>query len=234
MIPEIETSKEDISQNNDEYEIESVVDWYSGVTQFLSWPIIFILSKVFLDLNIHGRNNLKIVKKPYIIVSNHISFYDSFLFRIILGLWTTHLPLRFMAVEKFDWIILNLLQKIGIIKLVYMLYGVFTVLPGKGINENIKKPVNIIKNKGIVVIYPEGKIVTNNEIAPFKKGAAVLHRLTGSSILPVCFKKNTEKSFRKKIDIFIGPPINLIEGMDDSSVTESLRNTIISLNKKIV
>ena len=132
------------------------------ISQFLTWPIAFLYFHFLYRVNIHGRENLKKGEDPFIIIVNHISFADSFLFRLILGFSTPHLPLRFMAVRRFSWRWLNFLADIGVIDFIYGIFGVFVVVPGLGIEKNLEEAKRIIGRKGNIVIYPEGKIVVEH------------------------------------------------------------------------
>jgi len=212
---------------------EKIIDWYAEVTQFLAWPVVFLIFIPFFKLQVNDRENLKKIKAPFIIISNHFSFYDSFLFRLILGLNTPHLPLRFMAVKKFNWRFLNILSFLKIIDLVYILFGVFIITPGKGIKENLKKAKSIIESGANVVIYPEGKIVEDEDISPFKKGAAVLSRQMNVPILPISFREDDKNKFRRKIVVNVGQPISLDADSSDDVNTETLRETILSLYNRL-
>jgi 1-acyl-sn-glycerol-3-phosphate acyltransferase len=207
---------------------ERFIDNFARVTQFLTWPFLFVVFNLVFDLEIKGRRNFRSVRNPFIIVSNHISFYDSFLFRLALGLWTPHLPLRFMAVRKFDWRFLNLLAAIGVIDFVYSLFGVFTIVPGLGIDKNLHEAREIIKSGGNVVIYPEGKIVVEKGIGPFKKGAAVLTVQTGVSVIPVSIRDRGGR-LRRRISINVGGPMNILSGRSTEEITESFRAAVVGL-----
>jgi len=210
-------------------ERERIIDDYSRVTQFLTWPFFLPLFSLFLKIRVTGRENLSQLSSPFIIISNHVAIYDSFLFRLALGFATPHLPLRFMAVKKFRWKFLNILHSIGIIEIVYALFGVFTVTPGKGFNENLKEAHLIIKAGGNVVIYPEGEINKSGHVSSFKKGAAVLARQTGVQILPLSFRKGDKSLFRRSLAINIGSPMNLSKTLNDQENTDILHEKVVSL-----
>ncbi len=201
------------------------------LTQFLSWPFIFVFFNSFLKIKVTGRENFKMVNKPFLIVANHISFYDSFLFRLALGFFTPHLPLRFMAVDKFDWKVLNLLAKLRIIKFIYSLFGVFTIVEGQGISVGIQEARHIISESGIVVMYPEGKISTN-EIGTFKNGSAVLAQITDVPVIPVSLKLGKNLLFRRELFINVGNPLLYLSNMPVEEVTGKFRKTILELNAK--
>ena len=165
--------------------------------------------------------------KPLIIVSNHISFYDSFLFRLVSSY--SHLPLRFMAVDAFQWPFLIFLGRIGFVKFVYSLFGVFVVFPGKGIEVNLKKPKEIISSGGVVVIYPEGHINDSDVLADFKKGAAVLALETGARVLPVAFRLKPNTLWRRQVGVSIGKAFSLPKGCSHKTGTEILKKKVSEL-----
>lgn len=189
------------------------------ISQFLTWPIAFVYFNLFYRLRVNGRDNFKKVSSPFIIIVNHFSFVDSFLFRLILGFSTPHLPLRFMAVEKFSWRWLNFLSDIGVIPFIYSIFGVFVVVPGLGLHKNLEKARKIISRKGNIVIYPEGKIVKDNVIAPFKSGAAVLAIETGTPVVPVSLRLGKRKWIRKELVVNVGEAILV-------SSDSSIENTV--------
>lgn len=177
------------------------------ISQFMTWPIAYVYFHLFYRLRVDGRENLGKIKRPFIIIVNHFSFADSFLFRLILGFATPHLPLRFMAVEHFSWKWLNFLSDIGVISFIYSIFGVFVIVPGRGLHKNLEKAMEIIGRDGNVVIYPEGKIVTDQAIAPFHSGAAVLAIETGAPVVPVSLRLGARRVFRKALTVNIGEPI---------------------------
>lgn len=202
------------------------------VSQFLTWPIAYSYFNLLYRLKISGRENLEKVVRPFIIIVNHFNFADSFLLRLILGLATPHLPLRFMAVKRFDWRWLNFLSKIGVIGFIYSIFGVFIVVPGLGIEKNLKEAKRLIGQKQNIVIYPEGKIVTEHIIAPFKSGAAVLAIDTGAPVVPVSLCLGARKLLRKDLTVNIGQPIAVSSDADSDDTTELFYDTVVDLCSK--
>lgn len=232
MIDTINNTAEAVFPIQEPIQKSGTVFGYSKVTQFLTWPILFILFHTFFSVNVHGRDNLKKVRSPFIIISNHVSFYDSFIFRLALGFITPHLPLRFMGVRSFNYKFLNFLSSIGVIGLIYKLFGVFTVVPGRGIAQNLKEAKDIIESGGNIVIYPEGRIISNHTIGPFRKGATILARQTGVPVLPFIFHIDKMHFSRDVLDIMIGDPIYLTKTVSDEEGTEILHSAIIELFNK--
>lgn len=201
---------------------EPIITHWARINQFLTWFIIAPLSKVFFELDIQGRQEFGRVRGPFIIIANHVRFYDSFLFRVILGLWTPHMPLRFMAVKRnFHARWMNILARMGVMSVIYSLFGAFIVTPGKGIRANLERARVILEQGGVVVIYPEGKIVRDAAPGQFRNGSAFLAKETGAPIIPVVFRVRCKRLWRRKISIRIGKPISLgrTDGLQSSTKT---------------
>ena len=196
------------------------------VSQFLTWPISYAYFHLFYNLKINDWDNLNQVRRPFIVVVNHFSFADSFLFRLILGFNTPHLPLRFMAVNRFDWKWLNFLAEIGVISFIYSLFGVFIVVPGQGLKKNLEAPKRLIREGENIVIYPEGKIVVDHAIAPFKPGAAVLAAETGAPVVPVSLHLGERMFLRKRLTVNIGKPIRVLPDAVTEDTTKIFFDTI--------
>lgn len=211
---------------------DKLVNYFAKFTQYLTWPFLFVIFYSFFKIKISNNDVFDRVDRPFIIIANHTSFYDSFLFRIILGINTPHLPLRFMAVNNFENKLMNIFAFFGIIDFIYSLFGVFTVTLGLGIERNLEKPLKIIEDGGNIVIYPEGRIVKQDEIGPFKNGASVLYKRTGVEVIPISIRKIRGASIRPRIVINVGNKIEISRNRSVEDITKQFRNMIISLYSK--
>jgi len=218
-----------IDTSSDIFSKEKLVNEFARITQFMTWPLLGVIFSIFFKLEIHGSEAFKKVQGPILIIANHVSFYDSFAFRLILGFRTDHLPLRFMAVNTFESEIMNILARIGLIDFIYSLFGVFTITPGLGIEKNIKKAKDIISLGGNVVIYPEGSISRIGQIGQFKNGASVLFKQTEVNVIPVSFKKFKTNNLRPKIIVNVGNPIIISRKNTVENTTRIFRDKIVEL-----
>lgn len=207
----------------------TVMKYFARLTQFLSWPIAFVYFNLFFKLKINGRKNLTNVSSPFIIISNHVASYDSFVFRIVLDAFTKKLPLRFMAVKNFKSWYLNLLSKLFIVDIIYVIYGVFVVIKGRGIEKNLEEAIRIIENGGNVVIYPEGSIVHSGEIEPFKLGAAVLAKKTMAPVIPISMRIN-RGCFRCEYTINVGSKIVVDKNQSVDEINDLFFEKVKSLH----
>ncbi|MCF7865096.1 MAG: 1-acyl-sn-glycerol-3-phosphate acyltransferase [Candidatus Pacebacteria bacterium] len=212
----------------------SLIKFYSGTTQFFSWFIFWPLYNSLFKIEYHGRENLKKLKGPLIMVSNHNRFYDSFLYRIIVGLFSPLLPMRFMAVIKFTDKFMSLVKKTGIIHFVYSLFGVFVVEQGLGLNKNLKRAKNILKNKGVVAMFPEGRLNRGTDVALFKRGVSALALSNHTKVLPmhISIKEGNFMKFKRgSIVVNIGKAHYLETHSTYEQLAEGLRQEVIELGR---
>lgn len=207
--------------------------YFAMFTQFLSWPFALIFFHIFFDVKIMGQENIKKISSPFIIIANHITFYDSFAFRLILGLFTTKLPFRFMAVKKFDNFYLNILAALWIIDIVYAIFGVFVIEPGKGMSKNLEEAQRIIKNGGNVVVYPEGSIISSGKIEEFKLGAAVLAQKTGVPVLPISMRLGKKRFLNTEFIINVGNIIDVSKDVSAREITNDFERRVVDLYDKV-
>lgn len=202
--------------------------------QSLFLPIFYIAYHSIFALKIEGRENLKTIKGPVIFISNHISFYDSFMFDLFVHPFSHILPFRFMGSRVFIVPLLAVLKVIGIVDLIYFLFGVFRITPGEGAEKSLKKAYEIVKRGGTVVMYPEGRIwrptnVHPENIGPFKWGAAILAKNTGVRVVPVSMKRTVSKErARTKIDVVIGKPFFVDSQLRPEQIAEEMRKKVVS------
>jgi 1-acyl-sn-glycerol-3-phosphate acyltransferase len=199
--------------------------------------------KLFFNFSVEGKSNLKGCSSPIIIIANHSRFYDAFLLGVALGPFSGLTPLRFMAVMKFDDMFLNFMKKIGMVQLTYGLFGgVFVVQHGLGLQKNLKRAKAIIKNKGIVAMFPEGRMNYNGKVGMFKRGISALALSTHAPILPIGIQitKNTDKSVvnkllrsaglrKTKIVMRIGKTQQLHTGKTYEEHADDLRQKVVKL-----
>lgn len=199
------------------------------ISQFASWPIIFLISHTFFRIHIKGKEKLRILIPPVIIIANHVDFYDSFILRLLFGGQIKHFPLRFMAVKKFKSKHLNFLEKIGLIGFIYKIFGVFVVVKGEGIDKGLLQARVFIKERQNVVIYPQGMIISN-EVGFFQMGASVLALDTHAPVLPISFKvKTSNSSFRKEFIVNIGDIIEVHNNISSEGFNDILHQRVKSL-----
>ena len=201
---------------------------FSKITQFFAWFIILGISRPFFKIEIRNKQNLIGVKAPAILISNHIRFYDSFLYRIAVGLFSPLSPLRFMGVRKFSNPVMNLMNTIGIVPLIYFLMGVVTVVTGQGVSKNLEGAKKALRGGVVIAMFPEGRMYYDDTIGPFKWGAAILAEETDASLIPFAIKKHG-----RRVIINIGKTFDIDKQKGPTENTEIMRDVVVNLFNEI-
>ncbi len=202
------------------------------ISQYLVYPIVRFFNIFFLTVEFKNPEGfVPIIGKPALIVANHITFYDSFLLRLNRH-WTS-LNVHFMGVTRFNALHMRILWFTGIIPVIFYFFGVFTVIPGRGLQKNLETPHKILKRGGNihVFIFPEGSMNTTGVLRPFKLGAATLATLAQVPVLPISYKEIREKGKRKKIIITLGEVMDFPPEMTPEVVNKQLEERISEMLK---
>lgn len=125
---------------------------------------------------IYYNQNKKILKKkgPFIICANHTSFYDpTTIYRIF---WRRRINVLGANIIFENHPVRSYFLKCsGVIKINRNIADI----------EAIKECKKVLENKGILTIFPEGKIGKEENLQEFKNGAVLISTLTKSPILPL-------------------------------------------------
>ncbi|OGF63168.1 hypothetical protein A2662_00780 [Candidatus Giovannonibacteria bacterium RIFCSPHIGHO2_01_FULL_45_33] len=177
------------------------------------------LAKIFFKTEVMGREHAELLSGPLIIISNHTSFIDHFLIGVALPFNLKLFPIRTMAKkEQMDRPLIGPCIK--------TLGGFVSKTKGKNLDELFLVPEEILKNGGVVLMYPEAFIFTDGKLHSTKSGAAELAIRTSATILPIGISgmghfhmPDLAKQIfaRRKIKITFGRPFSA-EGYSDRKI----------------
>ena len=198
----------------------------------LTYKAIKIISKIMLysfgiRTNIYGCFPKK---KQYIVMMNHSSFLDMFLYPLVVrGKWTGitakenfKYPLLSTVLKKMNAIPIKRTNKIGAIK-------------------TIKIAEQKIKQGYHIGIMPEGARTLHGRLLPFKKGGFHMALNTNTPILPIGVSGAYSAKPRNRwwivpgsVTIQIGKPINVDEFNKDNidSLIQLVKNNISRLSSE--
>ncbi|PLT45627.1 1-acyl-sn-glycerol-3-phosphate acyltransferase [Paenibacillus pasadenensis] len=158
---------------------------------------------------------------PVILCSNHISNFDPPTVGIKLDR-----KVHYMAkAELFEVPVLG--------KLIHGL-GAFPVKRGGVSKESIRTAITLLKEGGVMGIFPEGTRNSGGDAA--KKGAAMIAMRSGATVIPVAIV-GSYRLFGKTRVIY-GPPVDLTEFIHSSSgdtleqVTAKIMSDIAKLRER--
>ena len=171
---------------------------------FTAYKCFNLFCRVFMRLEVHGLENLRSMKRPFLICPNHQSYLDPFV------LCSTY-PFEFFkntfhvgASEFFQTRLMGWIAR--------MLH-VVPVDPDTQLMKAMKAGAIGLRRGRILNIYPEGERAYDGDLHKFKKGAAILATELELPIVPVAidglYKVWARRSWQirpAKVKIRIGAP----------------------------
>ncbi|MEK7564864.1 MAG: lysophospholipid acyltransferase family protein [Patescibacteria group bacterium] len=192
-----------------------------AIFQRIVWLVTFICSRFFGSFKIIGHENLKYLKKPVMIISNHQGFFDPLIIGTVFPFFSNYLPITFMVDDKY--------YKNIFLKPFFLLTQTFPSYYGQGLDVSLREPRKILQNGGVFLIFPTGERHTYGPRPRPKRGAAVLAiEMPDINIVPIYISANKGKTV-----LNIGHNFKLkeiTESQDIETVSQLLAEKIYNLN----
>ncbi|MFN0094638.1 MAG: lysophospholipid acyltransferase family protein [Dehalococcoidia bacterium] len=183
---------------------------------------------MFYSVDVTGREHLKEIEHPALIVSNHNMHLDQSML-----LWA--LPHRFrqkvtIAAAEKD-IFGNRVR--GFISA--LLGNAFPFAKeGAGIRESLGHVVGMLEDGWHVLLFPEGKLTVDGPMQPFKPGVGLLARETGAQVLPMridllrpgFLEGRWWPNPRARVKVSIGRPISIPPRTGHAEATAMLERAV--------
>lgn len=152
--------------------------------------LLFLKPKVYLESNMASRK----LPKRAILMSNHTSLLDFVLYLVLFPFRTIHFLMAEVLFNKgkvFGWF----LYKIG---------GIFVNRDACDFSF-VDTSLEVLSKKGIVGIFPQGRLPVDGKPFPFKPGIVLVALNTDAPIIPMYTDGNY--SLTKRAHVMIGEPI---------------------------
>ena len=174
--------------------------------------VVGIVWRIFFKLELRGLENVP-KSGPFVFCSNHVSAIDPTI--VILGI-PSKIKLRFIGkAELFKNPFLKLILQNGL--------GAFPIERGTADTNALDKAVNIVKDGGVLAIFPEGTRSKDGELLRFKSGMSLIVQQTKADVLP-CNIYYENKKFRSKVIVNYGELIpHESLGFSDSNSPRELK-----------
>ena len=141
------------------------------VVRFFLKNAITTLFKLTSTFEIEGQENIP-TAGPLLVVANHFNFIDP-----LALIYTTPWPMEFVGGAQTP----NAPKAVGWIS---KLFGVIPTYRGTGSRETLQSSESVLKQKGVLAIFPEGGSWAT-VLRPARPGTAFLAYRTGAQLLPV-------------------------------------------------
>ena len=206
---------------------------------YLAYSAFNIFCRVLMRLEVQNIDELKKMKRPFLICPNHQSFLDPFVL-------CSNYPFEFF--KNTFHVGAAMFFRTSLMSWVAQMLHVVPVDPDTQLMRAMKAGAIGLKSGKILNIYPEGERAYDGELHEFKKGAAIIATSLDLPILPVAidglhkvWARGTWKIRPGKVKIRFGEafyPKDVLRAGDESLqsaelpysiVTEHLRNTIAAM-----
>ncbi|MGI8493807.1 MAG: AMP-binding protein, partial [Pyrinomonadaceae bacterium] len=135
-----------------------------------------LLGKILFGLEIGGTENIKNLKRPFLVCPNHQSFLDPF---ITASAYPYDVVKNTFAVGASEFF------QSGLMKSLARLMNTIPINPDTQLLKAIKASATGLKHGKVLTIFPEGERAFDGELHEFKKGAAILATELDVPIIPV-------------------------------------------------
>ena len=180
--------------------------------------------------------------QPLIMISNHTSIFDSWFIcaSIPFKTFLKIMPIRIMGATNFREPTARFLDKLGIVKLIYHLYGVVPFRREWTFEEKLAPLITCLKKGSTILIFPEGHVKKDEGIDPFKRGVVYVYKATLAKILPIAIRPARQRGERLSTRLgpinSIPPEILASEDPSDPFYTQTcnyLHQLVLSLYNKV-
>jgi long-chain acyl-CoA synthetase len=207
----------------------------------LTWPATLLLAHP----KITGRENLRNVAGPFLIVSNHVAT------RADIGLLLFALPARIrhrlaaaMAGEILqqmrrpprEWFFLKRWAWQAGFGLVTALFNVFPLPRQSGFRESFRFAGESADRGYSVLVFPEGEVSRDGSMAAFRGGIGLLAENLRLPVVPVrldgLWKMKQQRrrwAHRRELTVRIGPPLKFPPGTPPEEIVSTLESRVREL-----
>jgi len=177
----------------------------------LLWP----LYRIFFRHRVQGLEHLKKIEGNFIIASNHIHELDAVTIPVVIPVKDFLKPFFFVSLSKKYYLNRGLRARLFYGGFFFKLVGGYEAYKGvNDFNTSLQNHVRILKNGGVVCIFPEGYIGKPGDEKEAKGGVAFLAHTTRLPIVPIRLEGLWGVSLKdfikekKRLKIVIGEPLH--------------------------
>lgn len=166
----------------------------------LAWGIIRLLGRLAFFLlarvEVRGREHMP-ARGPFIVASNHLSWFDVPLVPAYMKLQTLTMAKEELFHSPVRWLV--------------RFMGGFPVKRGEADRQAIRAADELLKKGNVFFIFPEGTRSKTHRLAKGHSGLGMIALRTGASVIPVAIigTENILKKFRPRVILTFGEPITL-------------------------
>lgn len=243
-VAQVEKMLHDAPQDQRHYEfptwaLAAPIRWLrAAVYHAVTWPATLIMTSP----KVVGRERLKGVDGPLLIISNHVAYLDiGFLLWALPWRYRTRLAVAMLGEllasmrhppKGTNWI-KAIREKLDY-GLVVALFNVFPIFQRYGFRESFAFAGEAVDRGYSVVVFPEGRRTDTGEMQSFQSGVGLLANKLDLPVLPMridgLFELRKKKQrFSRRIVVNIGEPVKYPANAAAESIARDLERRIREL-----
>jgi len=219
------------------------VTWIRAFFYYLlTWPATHLMAHP----RVFGRENLRGVKGPVLVISNHVIYLD-------VGFVLAALPMRLrhrlavaMGGERLaelrrppgdQFFLRRWLQRINYL-LVVSLFNVFPLPKKSGFRESFRFAGELADGGWSILVFPEGELTPDGKLQAFRGGIGLLAENLKLPVVPVRIDgayeiREAHTLFNRpgRIQIHIGKPVEFDAGTDPQEIVRVLERRTAELGQ---
>jgi long-chain acyl-CoA synthetase len=219
------------------------VAWFrTFIYYLLTWPVTHLLAHP----RVFGRENLRGVKGPVLVISNHVIYLD-------VGFVLAALPLRFrhrlavaMGGERLaemrrpprGWPFPRRWLHGMNYFLVVALFNVFPLPKRSGFRESFRFAGDLADRGWSVLVFPEGDMTPDGTLQPFRAGIGLLANNLNLPVVPIRIDgayeiREAHSRFNRpgRIRAHIGKPVKFPPASDPQQIARQLEQIVAGIDK---
>lgn len=208
----------------------------------LTWPATHLLAHP----RVMGRENLRGVKGPVLVISNHVIYLDVGFVLAALPLGLRHRLAVAMGGERLAemrrppaemlfarrW-----LQRVNYF-LVVSLFNVFPLPKKSGFRESFRFAGDLADRGWNILVFPEGALTPDGKLQPFRAGIGLLASNLKLPVVPMRIDgayeiREAGSKFNRpgRICVHIGKPVEFPAGLDPQEIARILEERVAELGQ---
>jgi long-chain acyl-CoA synthetase len=211
-----------------------------GVYYLIAWPATYILAAP----RIRGRENLRELRGPVLVIANHITYLD---IAWVLPALPARLRNRLATAMRAERLVemrrppknMNLFNRLRERLDYFLALSLFNVFPlpqRSGFLKSFSFAGDLADRNWNILIFPEGHTTEDGHIAPFRAGVGLLTKQLNIPVVPMRLaglfdlrQKNRIVTSPGHVQVTIGKPVLFSPDQDANEITKELERRVREL-----
>ncbi len=204
-----------------------------GVIRFMVQEVFFLISRIFMRIDVYGAEHIKKIKEITLFMPNHLSNLDGLVIARILP-WRVRWRLSFAAAQ--DVVYGEFRYVSWLAELAFNCFPLPRQEDGR-IKVGLENTGQMLDWGYHVVVFPEGKMSKDGMLLPLKQGAGLMATQMGVPVVPIRIR-GIERIFPYDtfiprswgtVQVTIGAPLKFSRRTSYQEATQQLTDVFIKL-----